>query len=166
MTFEEYVRERRPALMRTATAICTDPHLAEELVQDVLVRLHRHWERVAGRGSVDAYVRRMLVNEHVSWRRKWSRVVPTPDVPDRLLADHAGSVADRHTLRREVGDLPRRQQVALALRYFDDLSDTEIAQALGCAEGTVRSLISRGLTTLRVQLSESAIPATTPGGVR
>jgi RNA polymerase sigma-70 factor (sigma-E family) len=166
VTFEEYVSGRLPTLLRTATAICTDPHLAEELVQDVLVKLNRHWLRVAQQGSVDAYVRRMLVNEHVSWRRKWSRVVPTLDVPDRLLTDHASSVADRDALRRTVAGLPRRQQVALALRYFDDLSDTEIAQALGCAEGTVRSLISRALSTLRIELIESVTPATTPGGVR
>ena len=163
MAFEEYVSRRRSALVRTATAICTDPYLAEELVQDVLVNLSRHWDRVSRAGSIDGYVRRMLVNEYVTWRRKWSRMVPMYEIPDRPVIDHAASVADQDLLRREVAQLPRRQQVALALRYYDDLSDTEIAEALGCAEGTVRSLISRGLAALRVQLNETV---DTPGGVR
>ena len=163
MTFEEYVGTRRPALLRTATAICADRHLAEELVQDVLVKLGRHWQRLVDQDNVDAYVRRMLVNEHISWRRKWARIVPTHDLPDRPLADHADPIVERDALRREVAGLPRRQQVALALRYFDGLEDSEIAAALGCAEGTVRSLVSRGLAALRIQLGAST---TTTGGVR
>ena len=161
MTFEEYARLRLPALLRTATAICAGPQLAEEIVQDVLVKLDRHWDRVARSENIDAYVRRMLVNEYISWRRKWIRLVPTDVVPDRAVADHAGAVADQDLLRRALATLPRRQQIALALRYFDDLDDREIAAAMGCAESSVRSFVSRGLAALRIQLVP--VPSTAEG---
>lgn len=160
MTLEEYARQRLPALLRTATAICADPALAEEIVQDVFVKLNAVWNRVDAIDDIDAYVRRMLVNEYVSWRRKWSRAVPTSEVPDRSVGDHACEVAERDSLRREVGKLPRRQQVALVLRYFEGLGDADIAAAMGCGESTVRSYVSRGLAGLRVELS---VPI--PGGV-
>jgi len=155
VTFATYVYRRLPALVRTATAVCGDQHLAEELVQDVLVKLHRHWAAVSEMDNLDAYARRMLVNETISWRRKWARQVPTSEVgSDGRSPDHAEQVTDRQVLRTEVAKLPHRQRVALALRYFDGLADADIAAAMNCAESSVRSYISRGLAGLRIELAD------------
>ena len=155
-SFETFARARAPVLVRTAVALCGDPHLAEDLVQDVLIKVHRDWRRIDGVGSRDAYVRRMLVNEFLSWRRKWGRVLPFRDVSlldvERVPArDQASHHADRQLLRQEIERLPRRRQVVLALRYYADLSDVDIADALGCSVGTVRAHASRALAALRIE---------------
>ena len=154
VTFEEYVRSELPALLRTATAISGDAHLAEEIVQDVLVKIARHWATIEGTEYRRAYVRRMIVNELVSWRRKWARLIPTDRLPEpEPERDIAERTVDRDLLRAELGRLPVRQQAVLALRYFEGLDDAAIADALSCAPATVRSLASRGLQRLRVQVS-------------
>lgn len=168
MTFEDYARRRLRALLRTATAITGDPHLAEEIVQDVLVKLARHWQRIeAGTTGRDAYVRRMIVNEYISWRRKWSRQIPTQDLDPGPSAehDHAERSAERDALVRELAKLPRRQQVVLALRYFEGLPDADIAAALGCTESTVRAHSSRGLAALRVEMAPQPVTGN-QGGTR
>jgi RNA polymerase sigma-70 factor (sigma-E family) len=154
VTFEEYARSELPALLRTATAISGDPHLAEEIVQDVLVKIARHWATIEGTENRRAYVRRMIVNELVSWRRKWARLIPTDRLPEpEPERDIAERTVDRDLLRSELGRLPMRQQAVLALRYFEGLDDAAIADALSCAPATVRSLASRGLQRLRVQVT-------------
>ena len=149
--FENFAVERGPGLVRLAHALTADFGLAEDLVQDVLLKAHRDWERISTLDAPDSYVRRMLTNEFLSWRRKWGRVVPVAQVWLRDQDDHAAVVAERDVLRAEVSRLPRRQQVVLALRYYGGLSDAEIAQALGCATGTVRAYASRALATLRIE---------------
>jgi RNA polymerase sigma-70 factor (sigma-E family) len=169
VTFDDYVRARLGALLRIATAIAGDPHLAEEIVQDVLLKVARKWDDIGGKDHRDAYVRRMLVNEFVSWRRKWARLVPTSRIDlDAYAPDPSVRSADRDLLDRELQQLPERQRVVLVLRYLEGLSDVDIAAALGCAESSVRSIASRGLATLRVQMATVALTplTTTPGGRR
>jgi RNA polymerase sigma factor (sigma-70 family) len=90
------------------------------------------------------------VNEYLSWRRKWSRITPHERVePVGSVPDHADVHAQRADLREQLSRLPRQQQVVLALRYYADLSDNEIAAAMGCSPGTVRGYASRALGTLR-----------------
>ena len=154
MDFDEFVTVRVPVLVRTATALCGgDLALAEDLVQDVLIKVHRRWESIAELAATDAYVRRMLVNEFLSWRRKWARLVPFAEVRPVFEAapDLAAVHADRQLFRAEIGRLPRPKQVVLTLRYYGGLSDAEIAEAMGCSVGTVRSHASRALAALRVQ---------------
>jgi RNA polymerase sigma-70 factor (sigma-E family) len=163
MTFEEFAASRLHSLMRVATAICGDPSLAEDLVQDVLIKAHAHWDRVGSAREPDAYVRRMLVNEYVSWRRRWARVLPSARIELPAEPDPAGRHADRDLLAGLLARLPRRQQLVLALRYYADLDDTEIASAMGCSPGTVRGYASRALHRLR-DISESD-RVTQPKGV-
>jgi RNA polymerase sigma-70 factor (sigma-E family) len=164
VSFEDFAHERLRPLLRTATAITGDPYLAEEIVQDVLIKVSRHWADIGAKPARDAYVRRMVVNEYVSWRRKWARLVPTHAIEfDRHEPDHAERNADRDLLNRELARLPRRQQVVLALRYFEGLADPEIANTLGCGESTVRGYASRGLAALRVELQLEHFPETTGG---
>jgi RNA polymerase sigma factor (sigma-70 family) len=119
---------------------------------------------VSGLDDPPSYVRKMVTNEYLSWRRKWSRVVPFADPaifqrpPDR--PDDATTLVDRDDLVSRLATLTRRQRVVLALRFFDGLSDAEIASTLGCGEGSVRTHASRGLAALRI---EAAQPATAKG---
>ena len=152
MTFEEFVAERLPVLLGTARAVCGDRGLAEDIVQDVLIKVLADWDRIAVLGERDAYVRRMLVNEFLSWRRKWARLVPHADVGHSLTRpDAQESHAALDTLLAEIRRLPPRQRLIIGLRYFADLSDAQIAADLGCATSTVRVQAARALARLRVQ---------------
>lgn len=147
MTFEEFTRSRLPALLRFAKALCVDRGTAEDVVQEVLLRAQLRSEAIESLDDPGAYVRRMIVNEYLSWRRKWARMVPHAAPPDPGAApDPADSAADRALLISEIARLPRRQRAALVLRYFGGLSDADIAADLGCSEGTVRSHVSRALS--------------------
>jgi RNA polymerase sigma-70 factor (sigma-E family) len=166
MDFEEFVVTRVPVLVRTAAALCGDVALAEDLVQDVLIKVHRRWPQLRNLDARDSYVRRMVINEFVSWHRKWARIAPRADLaPVDRHPDHATAHAERHLLRQEIAQLPRRQQVVLALRYYDQLTDREIADTLGCPVGTVRSLASRALAALRIDATLRAEYTTDPNPV-
>ncbi len=100
----------------------------------------------------------MVVNEYLSWQRRRSRTAPYDDVVelvDRRGAspDHGGTHAERDALVAEIARLPRRQRAAIVLRYYEWLSDDEIAQVLDCRPGTVRSSVPRGLAALRITLA-------------
>jgi RNA polymerase sigma-70 factor (sigma-E family) len=161
-TFEQYVARRGVALLRFAGALTGDRGTAEEIVQEVLLRASRRWPEIVATGAVPAYLRRMVINEHVSWRRKWARLVPHGDVPDRrIVADHAERQADRDALSRELDKLPPRQRAVLVLRYYEGLGDDAIAGVLGCSTGTVRSHASRALAALRIDLSPTLAATST-----
>ena len=146
-----------------AGALVGDRGLAEDLVQDVLLRLHDRRDRLAEIADLDAYTRRMIVNAYLSWGRRWFRVVPSRMVREKVEApDPAQAIVDRDVLRTQLRSLPRRQRAVLVLRYYLGLSDAEIAAELGCGVGTVRSHASRGLATLRIQLAELPEPRSEP----
>lgn len=158
-TFDDYVASRGAALLRLAFMLTGDRHLAEDLTQDTLVRVYGRWSRVAGMEQIDAYVRRVLVNAHVSWRRRRSsREVPLAEPADVVHpaaadgSDSSDSTAERDQAWRLLATLPPKQRAVLVLRYYEDLSDREVAEVLGCSAGTVRSQASRGLATLRGSL--------------
>ena len=145
------------ALLRFARLLTGDRQLAEDLVQDVLVQLLRRRDRLEEIDSLDRYARRMVVNGYLSWRRKWSRIVPTYPPPETALtADPMKSVDLRDELRGALERLTRRQRAAIVLRYYLDLSDTQAAAELDCSVTTVRSHISRGLAALRINLNDTA----------
>jgi RNA polymerase sigma-70 factor (sigma-E family) len=172
VTFEEFVTSRTGVLLRTAVALSGDLGLAEDLVQDVLIKVHDRWEHISALAAPYGYVRRMLVNEFLSWRRKWARVVPAADIAMKdAHPDHAGAVVDRRVLRDEIRRLPRRQQVVIVLRYYNGLTDADIADSMSCPVGTVRSLASRALSALRVDPTlqsefSSSLPPLDHGMVR
>lgn len=149
--FEEFMVARAPVLLRTAAFISGDLALAEDLVQEALIKVHRCWADIGDMEARDAYVRRIVVNEFLSWRRKWARVVPFAEVTiDEPLLDRADADADQRLLRVELARLPVRRRIVLVLRYYGGLSDAEIAHALGCQVSTVRSLATRALAALRI----------------
>ena len=152
--FAGFVREHTPALLRTAYLMTGNAQAAEELVQDTFVRLYPKWDKVQAAELPLAYVRRAMTNGYVNYQRRAARrEYAYEDVPERLDEHDAfGQLADRDQIWAGLRDLPDRQRAALVLRFFEDLSDEESAAALGCRVGTVRSLISRGLGTLREQM--------------
>ena len=147
--FRRFVEHRQRSLLRTAWLLTGDWHTAEDLVQTALVRAWPHWERVARGGGADAYVRRVMVNKSLDWRRRrWRGEVPTEVLPDRSGA--VGPDVDvRHVLLRAVGSLPPRQRAVLVLRYLDDVSEADTAAAMGCSVGTVKSQAAKALAALR-----------------
>jgi RNA polymerase sigma-70 factor (sigma-E family) len=153
-----FVHARLPALLRHAVVLTGEPSLAEDVVQEVLARAHGRWDRIARMDRPEAYVKKMIVNEYLSWRRRWSRVQPVESVelPAADGPDHASRHADRDALRAELARLPRHQRVVLVLRYYEDLSDAQIAEVLGCSPGTVRAHASRALARLRVNAQAPA----------
>jgi len=153
-TFDQFAADRIDRLLRFATALTCDPHLAQDVVQEVLVRVRHKWARIGPLPARDQYVRRMIINEYLSWRRRKAArtVAATHSTLDELgtpSADHATAVTERDAIRRQIARLPRKQRAALMLRYYCDRDDAEIAELLGCSAGTVRSHISRALSTLR-----------------
>jgi RNA polymerase sigma-70 factor (sigma-E family) len=164
LTFDEYAKARLPQWLRFARALCADSDLAQDILQDVLIKLHAKWSSVEVMTAPDAYVRRMVVNEFFSWRRKWSRIAPHDD-PARLIrpdsseqdGDMAAKIADRDELLLAIRRLPARQRAVIGLRYFADFDDAEIADALGCKRGTVRVHAARALATLRITRGQSAL---------
>jgi|SRR5215469_1284370 len=153
VSFEEFVRARSGSLLRTALLLCGQNRAeAEDLLQLALERAYRHWPRVCGTGEPERYVRGILANASADrWRRLARR--PEQSYPSEseqvAVADNTAEVADRDYLLRALAGLPPRQRAVLVLRYFDDLSEAETAQMLGCSLGTVKSHAARGLARLR-----------------
>lgn len=160
MRFEEFAAARLPAVLRFAAVLTGDRALAEDVVQEVLIRAHKRWARISSYDRPELYVRKMVVNEYLSWRRRSSRIIPSGsscDVDDRLAPDHAVQHAERTALVAELGKLPRRQRAVLVLRYYEGLPDRQIAEVLGCTPGTVRGYACRALATLRVELAPKQV---------
>lgn len=158
MDFETYVTQSRRRLLRYAIVLTNDPGQAEDLLHDVLLRAGQRWARIGRLDDPHAYVRRMLTHQVVSWHRKWGRITTRPDAElDRPIVDPTGVVDRREALLRELSRLPVRQRAAIVLRYFEDLSDDQIGQVLGCGAGTVRIHIHRAMKRLRVEATTSAL---------
>jgi RNA polymerase sigma-70 factor (sigma-E family) len=150
-TFDEFVREHQQALVRCAALLAGSRAQAEDIVQDVLVRVYPRWDALLVGGSPYAYVRRAITNEYLSWRRRWStRHIHVVD-SERLEQAAVDPWQDEHDDRLWacLQRLPRQQRAAVVLRYYEGLTDAEIGDVLGCREGTVRAHVSRGLAALR-----------------
>jgi RNA polymerase sigma-70 factor (sigma-E family) len=161
--FAEYVAVRGPAMLRLAFVLTGNAADAEDVVQDALSRALPRWSRICAAEDVDAYVRRMVVNAHVSWWRRFRRKESPVEAVHDGHRGHAHDTADTvlagmsdERLWRACTELPRDQRVAVVLRYYEQLSYAEIAHLVGCAEPTARSRVFRGLAALRELLGEEA----------
>jgi RNA polymerase sigma-70 factor (sigma-E family) len=161
--FASYVAARRPALLRWARAVAGDPHSAEDLLQDSLVRVLPRWDGIREGAAVDAYVRRTITRQYVSWQRQpWRRdEVASAAVPETGRAARPASEPEVNpgtagSLWDLVLALPPQQRAAVVLRYYEQLSVAETAAVLGCSTGTVKSNTSRGLAALRRLAAEPA----------
>ena len=149
--FRKFVVDRSGALFRTAYLLTGDRHTAEDLVQSALVKTAAKWRSLRDPAAIEGYVRRVMYHEQVSWWRRRSRVaeLPTGRPPERTEAGHADVADLRLVMRAALSRLTPRQRTMLVLRYFEDLSETEIARLLGVRVGSVRSQIHRSLERLR-----------------
>jgi RNA polymerase sigma-70 factor (sigma-E family) len=167
-SFREFVRMRTPALSRSAYLLTGDHHLAHYLLQSALATIYQHWRRIAA-GNPEAYVRRAMYHTHVSWwrRRRLVELGPADDVP-ATTRDESDAVTLRLTVAAALRQLAPRQRAVIVLRYFEDLTEAQTAEALGCAVGTVKRLHFDALARLRevapYLLTETAEPrpATAP----
>jgi RNA polymerase sigma-70 factor (sigma-E family) len=164
--FTDFVTHRASALLRTAYLLCGgDRGAAEDLLQEVLERVYPRWHRIQGRP--ESYVRASLVHAAANhWRRRSRRVaeVPLEDAPAPARPGPEQRIVDEDRVLRALHQLPPRMRAVLVLRYFDDMSEADVARALRCSVGTVKSQGSRGLARLR-DLLVAADPDEDPDGV-
>jgi RNA polymerase sigma-70 factor (sigma-E family) len=154
--FTEYVTARLPALRRLAYVLTGDDSRGDDLVQQTITTLFVRWHRIRRVAYLDRYVRSMLVNAYIDERRlSWAKVRLFREPPERVVPVDDG-IEDRAVLRSALARLPRRQRAVLSLRFICDLPVSEVAELLGCAEGTVKSQTSQGLATLRKLLGASS----------
>jgi RNA polymerase sigma-70 factor (sigma-E family) len=147
--FSAFATSRWPGLVRLAFGLTGDRWLAEDIAQTALARAYVAWPRVSRADDPDAYLRRILVNAS-NRRFRRHRVAEQPgDPPERPVDGPADLVGERAALLAALHELPARQRAVIVLRYWEDLTDTQIAGALGCSPGTVRSQLSRALAKLR-----------------
>jgi RNA polymerase sigma-70 factor (sigma-E family) len=154
--FPDFVRTRGDWLLRIAFLLVGDRHAAEDLLQDVLIGVHLRWDRI--RESPEAYARGALVNRANSlwrWRRR-RRETPLSDVGDPAAPETDPQPSSRAAIVRALGALSKRQRAVVVLRYLDELSIAEVAEALGCSEGAVKSHTARALAKLRDVLPAGA----------
>lgn len=149
MEFDQFVAVRGPALLRTARLLTGSHHEAEDLLQTVLARMYVRWGKV-GDEFPEAYARRALVNGTLNLRQRLRARRAPGAVPDTAVPDVSETHAARDAVWRSLSALPRKQRAVLVLRYYDDYSEQEIATALDCAVGTVKSQAAKAIAKLRV----------------
>ncbi|MEV6925938.1 SigE family RNA polymerase sigma factor [Dactylosporangium sp. NPDC051485] len=163
--FTEFVLGRSPALLRFAYLLTGDRHLAEDLTQEGLVRAHRRWSGIVSAEGPEPYVRKAILRQYLSWRRRRSFAErPVAEPPDAVAADATGRFDETDAMWSLLATLPRSQRAVMVLRYYEDLPDAEIARLLGCSASTVRVHAFHALQKLRAALATTREPAPAPGG--
>jgi RNA polymerase sigma-70 factor (sigma-E family) len=149
-SFGRYVMQAYPDLVRRAVLLVGDRARAEDLVQASLVAAYGRWGRVS---QPDAYLRTVMVRTAIGWRRRrWNGEMPTDPLPDTAtVVDSTASSDLSAAVRAALMELPPEQRAVIVMRYFDDCSEAEIAAALDCAPGTVKSRTSRALASIRAK---------------
>jgi len=149
--FDGFVAARGASLLRFAYLVSGDRHAAEDLVQSALAKAYRRWAAVSAAEHPEAYVRRIVVREHLSWRRlRSSGEVVTADPAGGSTTVPPGSTIEaRDAAWQLLATLPRQQRAVLVLRFYEDLDDDTVARVLSCSPSTVRSNAARGLAALR-----------------
>jgi RNA polymerase sigma-70 factor (sigma-E family) len=153
--FDAFVRGRLPELLRFGQALTGSPHAAADLVQDALERTLMAWPRIQSQHDPEGYVRRIMTNRNISIWRKHRRETLVDDFPEHGTEDVHGDDALRHALRA----LPPRQRTVIVLRYYEDKTEAEIATAMGCSKGTVKSQTAKALAKLRATVADGMIIA-------
>jgi RNA polymerase sigma-70 factor (sigma-E family) len=151
----ELVEARSTALLRLAYAVVGDHQLAQDLLQEALVKVYVAWPRLRDVSAAEAYARRTIVTTAISWRRRHSFHERPLDVqPDQAgnEADQSDRLVTHDVLWQQVRSLPPRQRAALVLRYYEDLSEADTASLMGCSTGTVKSQLSAALGKLRERI--------------
>ncbi|WP_251093170.1 SigE family RNA polymerase sigma factor [Streptomyces sp. Caat 7-52] len=153
--FQSFMVGRWPRLMRTAFLLTGEQHAAEDLVQSTLEQVYVAWRRVGAADDPEAYVRRVMINAHARRHRRRLREFLAPKDDSGLVrevadtGDRIAQADDRGALLTALAQLPARQREAVVLRYWEDLTETQTAEAMGCSVGTVKSNAAKGIAKLR-----------------
>ncbi|WP_333762144.1 SigE family RNA polymerase sigma factor [Streptomyces sp. IBSBF 2390] len=153
--FQSFVVGRWPRLVRTAFLLTGQRHAAEDLVQSTLEQVYVHWRKVGSADDPEAYVRCVMINAHARRHRRRLKEFLAPKDDSgmvREVADTGDRIAqadDRRALLEALAQLPARQREAVVLRYWEDLTETQTAEAMGCSVGTVKSNAAKGIAKLR-----------------
>ena len=143
--FTDFADAHAANLFRTAYLVVGEHQLAEDLVQEALVKTYVAWPRIRDHDKATSYARRVVVTTAISWRRRRSfHERPQQALPETSAADPVDGVGLRDGLWHELASLPPRQRAAIVLRYYEDLSESRTAEVMGCSVGTVKSQVSAG----------------------
>ncbi|TDP93789.1 SigE family RNA polymerase sigma factor [Labedaea rhizosphaerae] len=150
-SFDDFVDERLDGLLRYASVLTCDAELAKDVVQEVLLRAQQKWRRIGPMAAPTAYVKRMILNEYLSLRRRRAahEAAAVAVAREELVDDPSGSYDEREAMLARIAALPPKQRAAVVLRYYEDRTDGEIAELLGCGASTVRSHLARAIAALR-----------------
>lgn len=171
--FHGFVLARSQALLRYATQLTGSHELAEDIVQEALIKAHAKWGRISGLDHPDLYVKRIVTNEFMNRRRK--KMLRTVELTSTHTEvgerdrppSHEEVSASREALLVELARLPPRQRAVVVLHFYEGLSNAEIGQILNCRPATVRGYLSRALVALRIELDDwdaDAAPDPRSGG--
>lgn len=159
--FTEFAHARADTLFRTAYLMVGDHQLAQDLLQEALVKTLMAWPRLRDHGNLDAYARRIIVTTSISWRRRRSfHERPLETFPEQPVPDQADAVVTHDAVVAALRTVPPRQRAAIVLRYYQDLTEQQTAEVMGCSVGAVKSQVSAGLRRLRQALGPGFETAT------
>jgi RNA polymerase sigma-70 factor (sigma-E family) len=161
--FTDFVADHGAHLLRTASLVTGDSHLGEDLLQTALAKAYGSWGKVRAADHPVAYVRRLMINAHLSWLRRLTNTErPLERFPDTASDDHQYAHAETDEMRRALLQLSPRVRTAVVLRYFEDLSEAETAQLMGCSRSTVNNHVTKGLAALRTLLAPALESVSAP----
>jgi RNA polymerase sigma-70 factor (sigma-E family) len=146
-SFEAWAARHYAALVRSASIVTGDVHRAEDLVQEACIKVAARWEKLRD-GNPEAYARRILYRDHISWWRR-TRETPAADPLSDLVVDDSEGRVDAVVIRQSLNRLTRKQRAVLVLRFYEDLTEAQTAEALGVSIGTVKSQTFAALAKLR-----------------
>jgi RNA polymerase sigma-70 factor (sigma-E family) len=159
--FTEFMSARSASLFRTAYLIVGDHQLAQDLLQESLIKTYIAWPRLRDVSKAEAYTRKTIVTTAISWRRRRSfHERPTDPLPDTAVPDPGETVTTHASMVAQLRTLPPRQRAAIVLRYYEDLSEAQTADVMGCSVGAVKSQVSTGLGRLRERLGAHFLTST------
>jgi RNA polymerase sigma-70 factor (sigma-E family) len=146
-TFEAWAEKQYPSLLRSAFIVTGDVHRAEDFVQEACIKVAARWEQLRD-GNPEAYARRIVYRDHISWWRR-TKEAPTDSPRNDLTTDPSEGNLDALVIRQSLDRLTRKQRAVLVLRFFEDLTEAQTAEALGISIGTVKSQTFAALAKLR-----------------
>src|SRR3954447_19980277 len=154
--FTEFMSARSASLFRTAYLITGDHQLAQDLLQESLIKTYLAWPRLRDISKAEAYTRKTIVTTAISWRRRRSfHERPTDLLPDTAVPDSGAAITTHASIVAQLRTQPPRQRAAIVLRYYEDLSEAQTAEVKGCSGGAVKSHVSTGLARLRQSLGRA-----------
>jgi RNA polymerase sigma-70 factor (sigma-E family) len=159
IAYSDFVTQRSAALFRTAYFVLGDYQLAQDLLQEALTKTYVAWPRIRDVSKAEAYARRVIITTAISWRRRRSfHELPKDALPEVAVVDQYEELAAQDALWSQLRVLAPRQRAAVVLRYYDDLSEVQTAELMGCSVGTVKSQVSTALGRLRKQMGPDVGP--------